>query len=301
MTVDILMITWNRFDYAKRTIDNLLSTKDDFQLYWWDNGSVDGVAEYISGLDDERIVLKHRSDSNVMQAIPTRWFLERSRAAIIGKLDDDTLVPDGWIRTIGSAIEQHGKLGMVGCWTFWPEDYERNAGPAQKKIKTFGAHRILTNIGIGGTAFLMQKKLALKYLVKDHNGTAFPIDRERMSAGGYCSGWYFPLIWAEHMDDPRSAQCSMSDTLELDSVALSARVRRFATKAEFMGWIMSDADSILNTGTKLQIDRYRKSKSICHRATRKIIAIINGKRAGATRVVGKGNSEKPIYTSPKAD
>ena len=271
MTVDILMITWNRFDYAKRTIDNLLSTNDDFHLYWWDNGSVDGVAEYISGLDDERIVLKHRSDSNVMQAIPTRWFLEQSRAAIIGKLDDDTLVPDGWIKTISAAIQQHNKLGMVGCWTFWPEDFERNVGPAQKKIKTFGAHRILTNIGIGGTAFLMQKKLGLKYLVKDHNGTAFPIDRERMSAGGYCSGWYFPLIWAEHMDDPRSEYCSMPDYLNGNSVALSARVRQFSTKHEFKNWIASDADNILNAGTSSQIWDFKKSNNLIYRAARKII------------------------------
>ena len=270
MTVDILMITWNRFDYAKRTIDNLLSTKDDFQLYWWDNGSVDGVAEYISGLDDERIVLKHRSDSNVMQAIPTRWFLDQSKAAIIGKLDDDTLVPDGWIKTIGSAIEQHNKLGMVGCWTFWPEDFERNAGLAQKKIKAFGAHRILTNIGIGGTAFLMQKKLALKYLVKDHNGTAFPIDRERMSAGGYCSGWYFPLIWAEHMDDPRSAYCVNKDDTSEDMSALSAKVRGFKTRLEFLDWIKTDADKILASDTSNQINKYKFHKSIAGRVINKI-------------------------------
>jgi glycosyltransferase involved in cell wall biosynthesis len=270
MTVDILMITWNRFDYAKRTIDNLLSTNDDFHIYWWDNGSVDGVAEYISGLDDKRIVLKHRSDSNVMQAIPTRWFLEQSRAAIIGKLDDDTLVPDGWIKTIGSAIEQHNKLGMVGCWTFWPEDFERNSGPAQKKIKTFGAHRILTNIGIGGTAFLMKKKLALKYLVKDHNGTAFPIDRERMSAGGYCSGWYFPLIWAEHMDDPRSAYCVNRDDSSKNMSALSAKVRGFKTRLEFLDWIKTDADKILASDTSNQISKYKFNKSFTGKVINKI-------------------------------
>lgn len=281
MAVDLLMITWNRFHYAKRTIDNLLSTKDEFRLYWWDNGSVDGVAEYFTRLDDERIVLRHRHESNAMQAIPTRWFLKQSHAEVIGKLDDDTLVPDGWIKTIRSAIDQHENLGMVGCWTFWPEDFERNAENVRRKIKTFGDHSLLWNIGIGGTAFLMRKKIALRYLYKEHNGTAFPIDREKMSAGGYYSGWYFPLIWAEHMDDPRSTYCSMPESLDQDSVALSARVRHFATKHEFKNWIMSDADSILNACTELQINNYKKSKNIGCRATKKIrkvlMGLVNGK------------------------
>lgn len=272
MTVDILIITWNRFHYAKRTIDNLLATQDDFRLYWWDNGSVDGVVDYFTGLEDSRIAVRHKHDSNVMQAIPTRWFLEQSKAEVIGKLDDDTLVPDGWIKTIGSAIKQHEKLGMVGCWTFWPEDYERNSQAASEKIKYFGEHGLLWNIGIGGTAFLMRKTLALKYLYKEHNGTAFPIDRERMSAGGYYSGWYFPLIWAEHMDDPRSMYCLMPDTLRQESTALSARVRGFSTRNEFMHWIMSDADSILSNPTETQLSKYKKSHSILHRIKRKLMS-----------------------------
>ncbi|QSA97288.1 glycosyltransferase family 2 protein [Methylococcus sp. EFPC2] len=264
------MITWNRFHYAKRTIDNLLATNDDFRLYWWDNGSSDGVAEYISALEDPRIVLRHKHDSNVMQAVPTRWFLEQSKADVIGKIDDDTLVPDGWIKTIRPAVERHDRLGMVGCWTFWPEDFERNAGVAQKKIRGFDPHRVLSNLGIGGTAFLMKKSLALKYLIKSHNGTAFPIDRAKMSAEGYCSGWYYPLIWAEHMDDPRSEYCLGYDESSGGMSALSAKVRGFKTQQEFLNWIKTDADRILDADTSVQIKKYKFDNSILGRVMRRL-------------------------------
>lgn len=270
------MITWNRFHYAKRTIDNLLSTSDDFRLHWWDNGSTDGVAEYISDIADRRIVLKCRHDSNAMQTIPTLWFLEHCRAAVIGKVDDDTLVPAGWTMPIRAAIEEDDRLGMVGCWTYWPEDYERNVEAARKKIRTVGAHSILWNIGIGGTAFLVRKALALKFLVKDHNGVAFPVNRWGMSAAGYVSGWYFPLIWSEHMEDPRSTYCAMRDPLDRADVALTARTRRFSTKQQYQEWIMRDADSLLSTPTQVQIRNYKRSKNLAYRAARKIAAVLGG-------------------------
>jgi hypothetical protein len=277
MSVDLLMITWNRFEYAKRTIDTLLSTSDDFRLFWWDNGSKDGVSEYIDQLQDPRIYIKHKNDENVRQAIPTRWFLEHSSSKIIGKLDDDTLVSDGWIKTIASSVESYDKAGMVGCWTFWLEDFDRNSNRAAAKVRQFGKHQLLWNISIGGTAFLVKRDLALKYLVKDHNGNAFPIDRERMSVDGYLSGWYYPLIWCEHMDDPRSVHCLSGRVDGQDVIALSARVRGFKTNLEFLSWIKNDADEILTTSTHVQIIKHRLRYSIVGRGLFKARRLLTGR------------------------
>lgn len=277
MSVDLLMITWNRFEYAKRTIDTLLSTSDEFRLFWWDNGSEDGVREYIDQLHDPRIYMKHKNDDNDRQAIPTRWFLAHSSSSIIGKLDDDTLVPDGWIKTIASAVESDDKTGMVGCWTFWPEDFDRNANRAIAKVRQLGKHQLLWNISIGGTAFLVKRDLALRYLVKDHDGNAFPIDREKMSVDGYLSGWYYPLILCEHMDDPRSAHCLSGRGDGKDVTALSARVRGFKANSEFLSWIKNDADEILKTSTHVQIIKHRLRYSVFGRGFFKAIRLLTGR------------------------
>ena len=144
--VDLLLISWNRRDYFERTLNNLLGSDANFRLYCWDNGSKDGVADILADIKDERIAEKHFCPVNVMQGYPTEWFLEKSQSSIIGKIDDDTLVPHNWIDIIGPAIHKHSKLGMVGCWTFWPDDFERNRQKARDKIIQIGSHQILHNL-----------------------------------------------------------------------------------------------------------------------------------------------------------
>ncbi len=237
--VDILFITFNRIEYVNKTINHLLNEKANLRLYLWDNGSKDGAADVIRGLKDERIAERHLCPVNVMQAYPTEWFLERCRSEIIGKIDDDTIAPYGWIDTIGNAIKKNESLGMIGCWTFWPEDYERNRIEALKKVIEFGDHKILHNSYIGGTAFLMKRDIAKKYFIRNHMGNAFPIDRLKMTIDGYISGWYFPLIYAEHMDDPRSVHCLMTKKNGFDqNAALTAKVRNIRTPEQYLEWIM---------------------------------------------------------------
>lgn len=258
---DLLMITWNRKDYVQRTLSNLLASSEDFRLYCWDNGSKDGAAELVASFKDERIVERHACPVNVMQGYPTQWFMERSKSSIVGKVDDDTLVPDGWIARIGNAVSECPELGMVGCWTFWPEDFERNKAHAEKKILTIGQHQILQSASIGGTAFLVRKELVQNYMITNGPGRGFPIDRLQMTRDGLISGWIYPLLWAEHMDDPRSEHCLMlrSDSLG-ENAALTARNRGHQSTEEYQQWIMSDADWHLRRSVFEQL-RQRTTKT----------------------------------------
>lgn len=272
--VDLLLITWNRSEYVERTLENLLSTDDNFKLYCWDNGSKDGAADIISEARDERIVERHFCPVNVMQRYPTEWFIEKSKNEIIGKVDDDTLVPQGWIEKLSALVSEYEKVGMVGCWTFWPEDYERNKEIADRiKIVSFGNHSLIHNITIGGTAFLVRKKLAVDYFDTNNNGTGFPINRVKMTTDGFISGWYNPLIWAEHMDDPRSEYCLMNKTKTLgESAALTSKTRNIKDVSTYLDWIKNDVDKILTTSIDDQIKNRIKQSSFSQRLLRKIKA-----------------------------
>jgi glycosyltransferase involved in cell wall biosynthesis len=274
--VDILFITFNRIEYVNKTINHLLGDTANFRLYLWDNGSKDGTADVIREVKDERIAERHLCPVNVMQAYPTEWFLDKCRSEIIGKIDDDTIAPYGWIDKIGNALETNESLGMVGCWTFWPEDYERNRIEASKRIIDFGNHQILHNSYIGGTAFLMKHNIAKKYYIRNHMGNAFPIDRIKMTLDGYISGWYFPLIYAEHMDDPRSEHCLMTKKGGFDkNAALTAKVRNIKTPEQYLEWIMKDADNILTTPVKQQLKNIQEETSFSNRIKRKIKSSIS--------------------------
>jgi len=272
--VDLLLITWNRREYVERTLENLLSSDDNFRLYCWDNGSKDGAADIISEARDERIVERHFSPVNVMQRYPTEWFLEKSKNEIIGKVDDDTLVPQGWIEKISPLVSEYEKVGMVGCWTFWPEDYERNKEFIDReKIVIFGNHSLIHNITIGGTAFLVRKKLALDYFDTNHDGTGFPINRLKMTIDGFYSGWYNPLIWAEHMDDPRSEHCLMNKTKTLGAnAALTSKTRNIKDAGAYLDWIKLDADTIMSYSVDDQIKRRIKQASFSYKLLQRIKA-----------------------------
>lgn len=271
-SVDLLLITWNRIDYVKRTLENLLNDSADFRLYCWDNGSKDGTSDLIAECNDERIVEKHFCPVNVMQAFPTDWFLERCQSDIIGKVDDDTLVPAGWIENISEALLKNKILGMVGCWTFMLEDFDRNEKKARRKIVKVGDFQILHNLYIGGTAFLMRKEYAVNYLLPNHNGRAFPIDRHKMTEDGYISGWIYPLLFAEHMDDPRSEHCLMNKPGGMNSqAALTAVTRNIKTPEQYQEWIMKDADDILSMTVSDQLREYYRKDSLLGKVKRKIL------------------------------
>lgn len=270
--VDLLLITWNRREYVEKTLKKLLANDDDFRLYCWDNGSTDGAADIINEARDERIVEKHFCPVNVMQQFPTEWFLNKSQNEIIGKVDDDTLVPEGWVDDISSLIIEHNKIGMVGCWTYWQDDYERNKDVIDRiKTVNVGKHSLIQNIVIGGTAFLVRKKLAIDYFNDKGQGYAFPIDRVKMTVDGYISGWYKPIILAEHMDDPRSAHCLMNKSGALGvSASLSAKRRNINDAKTYLDWIKNDVDNHMNTSVADQIKNHYRSKSIVGKLVLKI-------------------------------
>lgn len=272
-SVDLLLITHNRREYAELTVATLFADPAPFRVFWWDNASVDGTADLCRFYNDSRIVDRQLSSENLMQTVPSRWFLDRSHSDLIGKVDDDTLVPRGWTEKIAPALREHEELGMVGCWTFWMEDFETYKQKAMNKVVQVGGHRVLQDVTIGGTAFLMRRQHAEAYFVNDPSGLGFPIRRMDMTLDGLISGWYFPLIWAEHMDDPRSSHCLMNRIGTIGAhAALTARSRRISSPSDYLDWIKQDAKRALTISVKRQLREYRSRFSFWRRAWRRLRA-----------------------------
>lgn len=202
MTIELVFITYNRLEYTKLALERILADPSEaFDLTIWDNASTDGTAAYLkSEVSDPRIRDIHLSDTNIGQteAVNTIW--SRSKADLLGKLDNDCLMTPGWTRTLAQAHADIDELGVVACWHFFEDDFD--AQRAAAKIQTFGRHRIFRHPWTCGTGLLVKN---------DTYRRLGPIQSKAMThywltmaAAGYVNGFYYPLVYQEHMDDPKS-------------------------------------------------------------------------------------------------
>jgi glycosyltransferase involved in cell wall biosynthesis len=243
--VDLLLITWNRREYVEKTIPNLLASASDFRLYCWDNDSKDGTADLIASIKDPRVVARHFSKENVKQREPTLWFLDVAKGDVGGKIDDDILLPDGWIERIAPLVRSEPRFGMLGCWIYMPEDWDEAV--AAPKIIEVGGQRVFRNSWIAGQSFLARLDLIRGYVIPDNSySSGFPIRQFHMTRDGYINGYPLPMMFAHNMDDPRSPDCLMNRPGGMgEHAALTARNRGFKTPEEYGEWIAADAAKML--------------------------------------------------------
>jgi glycosyltransferase involved in cell wall biosynthesis len=266
--VCLLYLTFNRLRYAQLSLPRLLEdASEDFELVIWDNGSTDGTADFLRGVKDRRIQELILRPSNEGQAPAIQFAWSQTEATLCGKVDDDCLLTPGWTRTLTAAHLEIPKLGGIGCWHFMPEDFD--ASLAHAKIREFAGHRILVHPHIGGTGFLTKRSdyrlfgpIDPRYLLSNY--------WVRLAAQGRINGWYIPLIFQEHMDDPRSAHCSLPETFDGPGRSWMIRNRGFRTRAEYENWIQADARRILRAPTDLTpIARIRELKARATRGVRR--------------------------------
>jgi len=205
MTIDLVFITYNRLEYTKLALASVLAEPtEEFSLTIWDNASTDGTVEYLKNeVNDPRIVDIVFSKSNVGQTAAVNEVWGRSKADLVGKLDNDCLVTPGWTRTLAQAHKDIDNLGVIACWPFFPEDFDYDR--AKHKIHRFNGPEIFRHPWTGGTGFLFKRSTFQKMgSIKQGAMTGYWI---KMALSGYINGFYFPLIYVEHMDDPRSKHC----------------------------------------------------------------------------------------------
>lgn len=239
--VALLLITWNRRAYVEKMLPTLFNNKSEFELYWWDNASQDGTRDVVNSIDDSRLVKKYFCEENAGQYEPFMWFLENASNELVGKVDDDILLPEGWIEQIAPILPKDPRFGMLGCWVFMVEDW--NEKVAEQNVIEVAGHRIFRTMGVAGHSFLARREYLLRYGIKKQNyHYGIPVDRTQMTIDGLISGQPLPILFAHNMDDPRSPFNTVTKSGSLQSSsALSARMRGFESAEAYANWIAEDA------------------------------------------------------------
>lgn len=198
------MITCNRPIYTEKSLSRLCAgAPDNVMITIWDNGSNEETKQVVRNFQShrrvERIIFNAQNEKLTR---PTNWFWENcADADLLGKVDDDCLVPDNWCQVLGHAHSDIRMVGILGCWLFYEQDLNYDA--AKRKIRTYGDHQVLRNCWVGGSGYLMKRELIKTFGLLKH-GQTFTDYCIRAAAKGYINGWYYPFLFQEHMDDPRS-------------------------------------------------------------------------------------------------
>lgn len=199
---DILMITHRRPHYTRLTLPRLLETCPEGARVWvWHNGDHE---ETLSVVEQHRAHPRfhrfHHSRENVGLRIPTNWLWAESRGALLGKVDDDCVMPDGWIEALVQAHEAEPRFGAISCWHFQESDFDEAL--ASPKIMTFrGGTRILVNAWVGGSGYLLKRACIQQCGPRGEREPSTAIYR-RAYRRGWIHGWHIPLIYQIHLDDP---------------------------------------------------------------------------------------------------
>lgn len=209
MAIELVFITYQRLAYTKLALASVLADPtEEFSLTIWDNASTDGTVEYLKNeVSDPRIADIVLSKENVGQTTAVNEVWGRSKADLLGKLDNDCLVTPGWTRTLAQAHRDIERLGVVACWHFFPDDFDYER--AKHKIQTFGSHQIFRHPWTCGTGLLFKRTDFEQFgPIRERATTQYWL---HMAAAGRINGFYYPLIYQEHMDDQKSSHCLIRD------------------------------------------------------------------------------------------
>jgi len=254
---DLLLITHDRLFYLEQTLPMLLDSSDDFRIFWWDNASTQQTRDFVEAHKDGRFVAQHMSPSNETQRRVTEWFLTQSRAEVIGKVDDDILLPNGWCRTLSNALRCSARFGMLGCWIFAGEDWRPEL--ASKRFQTFDGITLLRNLAVQGQSCVGRREVLERFFCVHKAG--FPINQSKMSMSGLVNGFPVPLVMGHNMDDPRSPLCRFDEQTQRP-LGLTARTRKMHDPSSYGDWIHRDAirRQRRSFATELLLERAKESR-----------------------------------------
>jgi len=246
--IDILMITHKRAAYTQRALSGLLDSCDEAMRVWvWHNGDDRETLQVVEEMRSHPAFYRlHKSDVNAKLTAPTNWLWSQSDAEFVSKVDDDSLVPAGWGGVLRSAHAAEPRFGCIGCWRFFEEDFIETK--ARRKIRRFrGGHRLLMHPWVEGSGYVMKRRcIEEEGLLQE--GESFPKYLVRLAWRGWVNGWYYPFLFQEHFDDPRSEWSAIRSDRDIrESAPLTAVKQGVETIDDWVAVLRRTAEHIQAT------------------------------------------------------
>jgi GT2 family glycosyltransferase len=114
--IAVVVLTHDRLHLLRQCVENVLARTSELttEIVIWDNGSSDGTAEYLDGLDDLRLRIVHHPENIGQNAYAEAFSL--TTAPYLIELDDDMIdAPSEWDRTLLEAFERLPQIGFLAA------------------------------------------------------------------------------------------------------------------------------------------------------------------------------------------
>ena len=135
--IDILYLSWNRLEFTRQSFETMKQNTDwnaVHRLLVYDDGSTDGTAEYLQEALKQmprRLQTRFRTTNHIGPIGIMRAFLMRAGEPIFAKIDNDVMLPPGWLGECRQLMQLHQQLDFLGIEA--RIDAPR-AGPPPRKI-----------------------------------------------------------------------------------------------------------------------------------------------------------------------
>lgn len=108
--VSVIIPVWNQLDYTRQCLQSLRATAPDAESIVIDNGSTDATAEYLAAQTGLQ-VLSNADNLGWVRAVNQGLAAATGDTLIL--LNNDTILPDGWLRPLLDALWTEG-VGLAG-------------------------------------------------------------------------------------------------------------------------------------------------------------------------------------------
>lgn len=157
--VTLLMLTWNRLEYTKMSLEYLFkNTIYPYDLWIIDNKNTkDDTRKYLIDLKkrEPKITRLILNDTNEGLSKPTNQFWRETNTEMVGKVDNDTLVPKGWLTKLVEALDKVPQLMMVSGIHF--KNWKLVYGNFYVPCKTINGVRLYFPTHTGGCCYILRR------------------------------------------------------------------------------------------------------------------------------------------------
>lgn len=134
--VSVVIAAYNARRYVRKTIESVLwQTVSDLELIFVDDGSADGTADLVAGIQDQRIRIIRRENGGPSAARNCGLRLARSRRFIALLDADDAWDPDKLQQQI-AFLEAHRDCAVAGCFMRYVSSTGRVLGRTGQTVDT---------------------------------------------------------------------------------------------------------------------------------------------------------------------
>lgn len=144
--VDLLYVAWNRLEFTRESFTALVAHTDwrlVRRLTIWDDGSTDGTAEWLRGAAANVPVATRVENTALGSPVSVMaQFARGAEAPIVAKIDNDTMVPPGWLGECVAILDAHPGLSLLAIEALEPHA----SGP--DVVRTYTPAPVVPGMGV---------------------------------------------------------------------------------------------------------------------------------------------------------